>query len=106
MSSFIELLVNTTHLVAVEDVGQLVSTQLRVRAHAGPRPAHPHLTRRHRLELKVPLPLGDGVRLLRPEDAHLVPAGVLQAVASCRKSRGGGGVEMRHKGKKECTCLI
>lgn len=90
-----ELLTDVTHLVAVEDVGQLVSSQLRVRAHAGPRPAHPHLTRRHRLKLKVPLPLGDGVRLLRPEDAHLVPTRVLQAVASCRQTK--GGVEVRRK---------
>lgn len=71
-----------SHLVAIKDVGQLVRSQFCVRADAGTCPAHPHLARCHCLKLKVPLSLGDSVRLLCPEDAHLVPAGVLQAMAS------------------------
>lgn len=72
-----------TDLIAIKDVGQFICSQFRVRADTGPCPAHSHLPRGQRLELKVPLALSDSVRLLCPEDSYLVPAGVLEAMASC-----------------------
>lgn len=92
-----------SHLVAIKDVGQLVRSQFCVRADAGTCPAHSHLACRHCLKLKVPLSLGDSIRLLCPEDAHLVPAGVLQAMASCsEKVR----KKIRDRSKKEYRCLL
>lgn len=76
-----------TDLITVEDVGQFICSQFSVRADTGTCPAHSHLPRGYSLKLKVPLPLGDSVRLLCPEDSYLVPAGVLKAMASCRGRR-------------------
>lgn len=73
-----------TDLIAIEDVGQLIGSQFSVRADIRTCPAHSHLPRGNCLELKVPLPLGDSIRPLCPKDSYLVPAGVLQAMASCR----------------------
>jgi len=53
----------------------VVGAQLPVRGAAGPRPAHPHVPRRQRLELKVPAALGDGVALVRAEHAASLAAG-------------------------------
>ena len=76
-----------TDLIAIEHVGQFICPELSVRADTGARPAHPHLPRGHCLKLEVPLPLGDGVRLLCPEDSYFVPTGVLEAMASCGERR-------------------
>lgn len=94
-----------SHLVAIKDVGQLVRSQFCVRADAGTCPAHPHLACRHCLKLKVPLSLGDSVRLFCPEDAHLVPAGVLQAMASCSEKVG---KKIRDRSKKniDVCCYV
>ena len=90
------------HLVAVEHVGQLVGPQLGVCVDAGSGPAHPHLPRGHRLKLKVPLPLGDGVGLLRPEDTHLVPTHVLQAVAGYTHTHTRTGKTRNYQQTKNC----
>lgn len=74
-----------TDLIAIEDVGQFICSQFSVRADIRTCPAHSHLPSGYSLKLKVPLPLGDSVRLLCPEDSYLVPAGVLEAVATCRE---------------------
>lgn len=73
-----------TDLIAIKDVGQFICSQFSVRVDTRTCPAHSHLPSGYRLKLKVPLPLGDSVRLLCPEDSYLVPAGVLKAMASCR----------------------
>lgn len=70
------------HLVAVEDIGELVRSQLSVSTDVRAGPAHSHLTYGHRFKLKVPPPRGDGIRLLGPEDTHFVPTGVFKAMAS------------------------
>lgn len=72
-----------TDLIAIKDVGQFISSQFSVRADIRTCPAHSHLPRGHCLKLKVPLSLGDSVRLLCPEDSYLVPSSVLKAMASC-----------------------
>lgn len=77
-----------TNLVAVEDVGQLICSQLGVRADTGACPTYPHLPRGHRLKLKVPFPLSDGVGHFCPEEPHLVPWGALKAMASYRQTEG------------------
>lgn len=74
-----------TDLVAIKDVGQFICSQFSVRADTGTCPADSHLPRGNCLKLKVPLSLGDNVRLLCPEDPHLVPTSVLEAMASCRE---------------------
>lgn len=76
-----------TDLVAIKDVGQFICSQFSVRADTGTCPAHSHLPRGNCLKLKVPLSLGDNVRLLCPEDSNLVPTSVLEAMASCRERR-------------------
>lgn len=90
-----------TNLIAVEDVGQFICSQLSVGPDAGARPAHPHLSGRHRLKLKVPLSLGHRVRLLCPEDSYFVPADVLEAMASC--SEGDSTIRMAQRSK--CPCF-
>lgn len=72
-----------THLIAIKYVGQFICSQLSVRADVRTWPAHSHLPCGYCLKLKVPLPLGDSIRLLCPEDSYLVAAGVLEAMASC-----------------------
>lgn len=62
-----------THSVPIEDVGQLVSSQLHIRPQLGSRPAHSHLTRGDCLELEVPAATLHRVGFLCPEDAHSVP---------------------------------
>ena len=73
-----------TDLIAIKDVGQFICSQFGIRADIRTGPAHSHLPRGHRLKLKVPLSLGDSVRLLCPEDSYLVTTDVLKAMASCR----------------------
>lgn len=73
-----------TDLIAIKDVSQFICSQFSVRADIGTCPAHSHLPRGHCLKLKVPLPLGDSIRLFCPEDSYFVPTGVLEAMASCR----------------------
>lgn len=63
----------STHAVPIEDIGQLVSSQLHVRPQLRPRPAHSHLTGGDCLELKVPAATLHRVGFLCPEDAHPVP---------------------------------
>lgn len=63
-----------THAVPVEDIGQLISSQLHVRPQVGPRPAHSHLTRGDRFKLKVPASTLHRIGFLCPEDTHPVPA--------------------------------
>lgn len=64
----------STYTVPVEDIGQLVSSQLHVRPQLGPRPAHSHLACGDRLELEVPAATLHHIGFLCPEDAHPVPA--------------------------------
>lgn len=58
----------------VEDIGQLIGSQLHVRPQLGPRPAHSHLARGDRLKLEVPAAALHHIGFLCPEDAHAVPA--------------------------------
>lgn len=58
----------------IEDIGQLISSQLHVRPQVGPRPAHSHLTRGDCFELKIPASALHHIGFLCPEDAHPVPA--------------------------------
>lgn len=62
-----------THAVPIEDIGQLIGSQLHVRPQLRPRPAYSHLTRGDRLELKVPAAALHCIGFLCPEDAHPVP---------------------------------
>lgn len=64
----------STYTVPVEDIGQIISSQLHVRPQLRPRPAHSHLACGDRLELKVPAAALHHIGLLCPEDAHPVPA--------------------------------
>lgn len=66
----------STHAVSIEDIGQLIGSQLRVRPQLGPRPAHSHLARRDCLKLKVPAAVLHHIGFLCPEDAHAVPTGL------------------------------
>lgn len=58
----------------VEDIGQLISSQLHVRPQVGPRPAHSHLTRGDRFKLKVPASTLHRIGFLCPEDTHPGPS--------------------------------
>lgn len=84
-----------TYLIAIKNIGQFICSQFCVRADIRTCPAHSHLPCRDCLKLKVPLPLGDSIRLLCPEDAYLVPAGVLEAMASCSKRRKRAQIRLR-----------
>lgn len=63
-----------THAVPIEDIGQLISSQLHVRPQLRPRPAHSHLAGGDCLKLEVPAAALHHVGFLCPEDAHPVPA--------------------------------
>lgn len=63
-----------THAVPVEDIGQLISSQLHVRPQLRPGPAHSHLARGDSLELKVPAATLHRIGFLCSEDAHPIPA--------------------------------
>ena len=77
-----------SHPVSVEHVGQLVGAQLQVGFAVWPRPAHPHVSARHRLELKVPLAGAHSVGALHPEEADLVDGQPLHHVPC--SGQGGG----------------
>lgn len=64
----------STHPMTVEDEGLLVRSQLHVGFAAGPSPAHPHVSPRHRLELEIPPARLHRVRALHAEEADLIDA--------------------------------
>lgn len=66
----------TTHAMPVEDIGQLISSQLHVRSQLGPRPAHSHLACGDCLKLEVPATTLHRIGFLCPEDAHSIPTGL------------------------------
>lgn len=87
-----------TDLIAVKDIAEFICSQFSIRANVRTSPSHSHLPRGHCLKLKVPLSLGDSVRLLCPEDSNFVTADVLEAVTACRET------EERRVEKDEGRC--
>lgn len=63
-----------THAVPIEDIGQVIRSQLNVWPQLWPRPAHSHLASGDCLELEVPAATLHHIGFLCPEDAHPVPA--------------------------------
>lgn len=71
---------SASHLEAIEDIGQLVSTKFSIRTNTRPGPAHSHLSNSHSLKLKVPLPLCDGVRFLSSEHSDFITTGAARSM--------------------------
>lgn len=71
-----EGLQETTHPMPIEDIGQLISSQLHVRPQLRPRPAHSHLACGDCLKLEVPATTLHRIGFLCPEDAHSIPTGL------------------------------
>ncbi len=71
------------HLESIKDEGLVVWAQLQVRQTPGSRPTHPHLSRRHHLQLKVPLPSVHAVRLLRSEYPEALGGQITHVCSSC-----------------------
>lgn len=95
-----------THPVPIEDIGQLIGSQLHIRPQLRPRPAHSHLARGDGLELEVPAAALHRIGLLSPEDAHTVPARLalhLTCKRGARQSQRGwvGGRSQRGRGPQE-----
>lgn len=67
----------TTHAVPIEDIGQLISSQLHVRPQLGPRPTHSHLACCDCLKLEVPATTLHRIGFLCPENAHSIPTGLV-----------------------------
>jgi hypothetical protein len=62
-----------THAVPVENIGQVISSQLYIRPQLRPRPANSHLASGDCFKLEVPAAALYCIGFLCPEDAHPVP---------------------------------
>lgn len=79
------------YLVSVEHEGLVICSQFHVRPAGWSGPADPHVPPAERLELEIPFPRLDGVRLLHAEQADGFDALVHHHVGAW-KGGGGGGV--------------